>query len=51
MPEAVIAATARTPIGRARKGSLADVPRDMAAFASADRADKVPGSTTPTSST
>jgi acetyl-CoA C-acetyltransferase len=34
MPEAVIAAAVRTPIGRARKGSLADVrPEDMAAFA------------------
>ena len=26
MPEAVIVATARTPIGRANKGSLVDVP-------------------------
>ncbi len=34
MPEAVIAAVARTPIGRANKGSLADVrPDDLAAFA------------------
>ena len=34
MPEAVIAAVARTPIGRAKKGSLADVrPDDLAAFA------------------
>ena len=32
MPEAVIVAAARSPIGRARKGSLADVrPDDMAA--------------------
>jgi len=43
MPEAVIAATARTPIGRARKGSLADVrPEDMAAFAVRTALDKVP---------
>jgi acetyl-CoA C-acetyltransferase len=34
MPEAVIVATVRTPIGRANKGSLADVrPDDLAAFA------------------
>ena len=32
MPEAVIVATARSPIGRAMKGSLVDVrPDDMAA--------------------
>jgi acetyl-CoA C-acetyltransferase len=44
MPEAVIAATARTPIGRARKGSLADVrPEDMAAFVVRTALDKVPG--------
>jgi acetyl-CoA C-acetyltransferase len=44
MPEAVIAAAARTPIGRARKGSLADVrPEDMAAFAVRTALDKVPG--------
>jgi acetyl-CoA C-acetyltransferase len=43
MPEAVIAAAARTPIGRARKGSLADVrPEDMAAFAVRTVLDKVP---------
>jgi acetyl-CoA C-acetyltransferase len=43
MPEAVIAAAARTPIGRARKGSLADVrPEDMAAFAVRAALDKVP---------
>src|SRR5262249_15887478 len=43
MPEAVIAATARTPIGRARKGSLADVrPEDMASFAVRTALDKVP---------
>jgi acetyl-CoA C-acetyltransferase len=40
----VIAAAARTPIGRARKGSLADVrPEDMAAFAVRTALDKVPG--------
>jgi acetyl-CoA C-acetyltransferase len=34
MPEALIVAAARTPIGRARKGSLADVrPDDLVAFA------------------
>jgi acetyl-CoA C-acetyltransferase len=34
MPEAVIVATSRTPIGRAKKGSLADVrPDDLMAFA------------------
>jgi acetyl-CoA C-acetyltransferase len=34
MPEAVIVAATRTPIGRARKGSLVDVrPDDLAAFA------------------
>ena len=44
MAEAVIVSTARTPIGRARKGSLADVrPEDMAAFAVRTALDKVPG--------
>ncbi len=34
MPEAVIVSAARTPIGRARKGSLVDArPDDLAAFA------------------
>ena len=34
MPEAVIVAAARTPIGRAKKGSLQDVrPDDLMAFA------------------
>jgi acetyl-CoA C-acetyltransferase len=43
MAEAVIAAAARTPIGRARKGSLADVrPEDMAAFAVRAALDQVP---------
>jgi acetyl-CoA C-acetyltransferase len=43
MPEAVIAAAARTPIGRARKGSLADVrPEDMAAFAVRTALEQVP---------
>jgi acetyl-CoA C-acetyltransferase len=40
----VIVSTTRTPIGRARKGSLADVrPEDMAAFAVRTALDKVPG--------
>jgi acetyl-CoA C-acetyltransferase len=44
MPEAVIVETARTPIGRAVKGSLADVrPDDMSAFIVKDLLDKVPG--------
>jgi acetyl-CoA C-acetyltransferase len=43
MPEAVIVATARTPIGRARKGSLVDVrPDDLAAFAIRSALAKVP---------
>ena len=43
MPEAVIAATSRTPIGRAKKGSLTDVrPDDLAAFAIRDVVSKVP---------
>jgi acetyl-CoA C-acetyltransferase len=43
MAEAVIVSTARTPIGRARKGSLADVrPEDMAAFAVRTAVEKVP---------
>jgi acetyl-CoA C-acetyltransferase len=43
MAEAVIVATARTPIGRAKKGSLADVrPEDMASFAITTALDKVP---------
>jgi acetyl-CoA C-acetyltransferase len=43
MPEAVIVATARTPIGRAQKGSLADVrPDDLAAFAIKSALAKVP---------
>ena len=43
MPEAVIVATARTPIGRANKGSLADVrPDDLAAFAVKALMGKVP---------
>jgi acetyl-CoA C-acetyltransferase len=42
MPEAVIVATARTPIGRARKGSLQDVrPDDLLAFAIRTALDKV----------
>jgi len=43
MPEAVIVATTRTPIGRAKKGNLADVrPDDLLAFAIADVMSKVP---------
>lgn len=43
MPDAVIAAAARTPIGRAKKGNLADVrPDDLMAFAIKAVLDKVP---------
>jgi acetyl-CoA C-acetyltransferase len=43
MPEAVIVATSRTPIGRAKKGNLADVrPDDLLAFAIQDVLSKVP---------
>ncbi len=43
MPEAVIVATARSPIGRAFKGSLKDVrPDDLAAFIVKTLVDKVP---------
>ena len=43
MPEAVIAAASRTPIGRAYKGSLAGVrPDDMSAFIIKDVLSKVP---------
>jgi acetyl-CoA C-acetyltransferase len=43
MPEAVIVSTARTPIGRAAKGSLIDArPDDLAAFAIRAALDKVP---------
>ena len=43
MPEAVILATARTPIGRAAKGSLVDArPDDLVAFAIGAALDKVP---------
>ena len=43
MPEALIVAAARTPIGRARKGSLIDVrPDDLAAFAIRSALDQVP---------
>jgi acetyl-CoA C-acetyltransferase len=44
VPDAVIVATARTPIGRAKKGSLVDVrPDDMVAFAIEAALAKVPG--------
>ncbi len=43
MPEAVIVAAARTPIGRARKGSLVDArPDDLVAFAIGAALDRVP---------
>lgn len=43
MPEVVIAAAARTPIGRAAKGSLVDVrPDDLVAFAIRKTLEKVP---------
>ncbi|HEV8459464.1 MAG TPA: acetyl-CoA C-acyltransferase [Gaiellaceae bacterium] len=43
MPEAVIVSAARTPIGRAAKGSLVDArPDDLAAFAVRAALDKVP---------
>src|SRR5438132_3126897 len=43
MPDAVIVSTARTPIGRAAKGSLVDArPDDLAAFAVKAALDKVP---------
>ncbi|MCA1831655.1 MAG: acetyl-CoA C-acyltransferase [Actinomycetota bacterium] len=43
MPEAVIVAAARTPIGRAQKGSLKDArPDDLGAFAIQKALDKVP---------
>src|SRR6186997_3085872 len=44
MPEAVIAAAARTPIGRAGKGSFVDVrPDDLLAFAIKEAVDRVDG--------
>lgn len=44
MPEAVIVAAIRTPIGRARKGSLADVrPDDLLAFAIRTAVGQAPG--------
>src|SRR4051812_44615452 len=44
MPEAWIVAATRTPIGRARKGSLVDArPDDLAAFAIDEALKKVPG--------
>src|SRR3954467_5770562 len=44
MPEAVIVSAARTPIGRANKGSLKDFrPDDLAAFIVRTAVDKVPG--------
>src|SRR5262249_25005673 len=44
MPEAVIVSTARTPIGRAAKGSLIDArPDDLVAFAIRSALEKLPG--------
>ena len=44
MPDAVIVETARTPIGRAAKGSLVEArPDDMSAFIVKDLLGKVPG--------
>ena len=44
MPEAVIVATARSPIGRAQKGSLKDLrPDDLAATIVRTALDQVPG--------
>ena len=44
MPEAVIVATSRTPVGRAVKGSLTEVrPDDMSAFIIGDVLSKIPG--------
>src|SRR4051794_14695813 len=44
MPDAVIVSTARTPIGRAAKGSLVDArPDDLVAFAIKSALDKAPG--------
>ena len=44
MPEAVIISAARTPIGRANKGSLKDFrPDDLAAFITRTAVEKVPG--------
>src|SRR5229473_6714194 len=43
MPEAVIVAASRTPIGRARKGSLVDArPDDLVAFAIDSALNEVP---------
>ena len=44
MPEAVIVSAARTPIGRANKGSLKDMrPDDLSAFIIQKALDKIPG--------
>ena len=53
MPEAVIVATARSPIGRAFKGSLKDLrPDDLAATIVRAALDKVPAARpAPTSTT
>lgn len=52
MPEAVIVATARSPIGRAFKGSLKDIrPDDLTAQMIKAALAKVPSSTRPASTT
>jgi acetyl-CoA C-acetyltransferase len=52
VPEAVIVATARSPIGRAGKGSLASIrPDDLTAQIVAAALAKVPQLTRPTSAT
>ena len=52
MPEAVIVATARSPIGRAFKGSLKDIrPDDLAATAVGRARQGARRSTRPTSTT
>ena len=52
MPEAVIVAAARSPIGRAFKGSLATIrPDDLTASSSAPRWTRCRSSTRPTSTT
>ena len=52
MPEAVIVSTARSPIGRANKGSLKDMrPDDLTAQMVQAALDKVPGARPTTSTT
>ncbi len=52
MPEAVIVSAARSPIGRANKGSLKDLrPDDLTATIIQAALDKIPGSTPARSTT